>query len=425
MIDELKQAFQLRKQHEFQKAIDIYAPIWKQNHDSFDDWAGWSYAFSLSKLNRHDEALEVCRTLFPRFSQSEILNSLYAKSIFYTQFTRDKSPSIEVLSKATEAMMRLAPPHQPYSLTSVAIFRLIKVLLSQQAIDWKKIEDWLLKMEPDLLNDQPYQMTDARGKQIELASPKEEWYSNMIKVKGWLNQPKELLALLDVARKQNIKWHYNNDLWFARKEAFALNQLGEKDKAEKILRNILKRKKDWFLLYDLSQVIENEKESLTLMARAARSPGKDEHKLKLFQSLYERLAKIEMHHKDAAMHLCLIAAIREEQGWPVKEEMRNTIIKAGIDPVQEGSSLAIKKKLIPVWISLDKDSAKRLTGKVKSILPNGNAGFISCESANYYFRVGNLKNKIKPGTMLSFELEDGFDKKKNKSTKVAVNIQPQ
>ncbi len=425
MNEKLQEAFNLRKDQNFYQAIEIYQPIWKQNHDSFDDWAGWSYAFSLSKLNRHDEALEVCRTLFPRFNHSEILNSLYAKCIFYTQFTRDKSPSIEVLSKATEAMMQLSPPHQPYSLTSAAIFRLIKVLLSQQSIEWGKIENWLLKLEPDLLDDRPFRMTDSRGNHIELASPKEEWYSNMIKVKGGLNQPKELLALLDVARKQNIKWHYNNDIWFARKEAFALNQLGEKDKAEKILRNILKRKKDWFLLYDLSLVIENEKESLTLMARAARAPGKDEHKLKLFQSLYERLAKIEMHHNDAAIHLCLIAAIREEQGWPVKEEMRNTIIKAGIDPVQEGSSLAIKKNLIPVWISLDKDAAKRLTGKVKSILPNGNAGFISCENVSYYFRVGNLKNKIKPGTMLSFELEDGYDKKKNKSTKVAVNIQLQ
>lgn len=423
MNKELQEAFLLRKNHEFQKAVEIYQVVWQQNPLLFDDWAGWSYAFSLSALQRYGAALEICRALYPRYKSAEMLNAVYAKCIYYTQFVAHQKPPIEGLRKAARAMVQLYPPHLPYSYTPIAIFKLIKRLMEDPHIDWAEIEDWLLKMDPDLLNDNSFKIVNEKGRQIELASPREEWYSLMIRVKGGQGKPRELLELLEVARKQNIKWHYNNDIWFARKEAFALNTLGKRQQAENILRRILNQKKDWFLLYDLARIVANEEERFQLMLKAALSPGKDEHKVKLYHSIFEQLSNWGKEPRAAGLHLCLIAAVREESGWPVKEELLQLIQETGLDCGAEGSSLAIKKELALFWGNCLFKDGGRLTGVVASLFENNKAGFISGnDGKKYYFTTRKLEGLVKKGSKVSFELADSFDKKKNQPTVIAKNI---
>lgn len=428
MKEKLQQAFQLRQNQNYQQAIDIYQPLWQQDQHQFDDWAGWSYAFSLSKLNRHAEALEICRALFPRYKNSEILNSLYAKCIYYTQFTGRAIPELDVMRKAAQAMFQLSPPYNEYSFTPRAIFKLIKLLLGQQQIDWKEIEKWLLKLDPDLLDNRPFRMTDGRGKQVELASPKEEWYSYMIRTRGGLNQPKALLEALEAARKQNIKWHYNNDIWFARKEAFAFRELGEREKAEKILRRIVQRKKDWFLLYDLSQVIKDEDEALRLRCNAALAAGPSTLKLKLYHSLYLQLKNKEQYREEALLHLCLEVAVREENNWKITDEQQKEIDSSGVNRAVLGSSSAIIKKLTSFWktktgTAENEQSKVRATGIVDFIFPNQKTGFVLASGNKYLFRTDALEGKISKGTKISFELIDSFDKKKNLPSKLAIRIQ--
>lgn len=422
MNEKLKEAFTQRKNQNFQQAVEIYQPVWNENPNMFDEWDGWSYAFSLSKLNLHSHALNICRVLFPRFKTSEILNSLYAKCIYYTEFVNQKDHQIDVWRKAVKAMLQLSPPHAPYSFTAKAIFRLTRALMQQQEINWVEIESWLLKMEPDLLDDAPFKMTDKRGKQIELASLREVWYSSMIRAKGGMNKPGELLEILTIARKQNIKWHYNNDIWLARKEAFALKELNRAGEAEAILRRIVQQKKDWFLLYDLACIVRDRNEVLQLMARAALAPGKDEHKLKLFDSLNKTLSKEEKYNRESALHICLIIAIREENNWSVKDELIQEATAKGVNPKDQGSSSAIKKQLHLFWEELTGTKKGSLTGRVEVIFPNNKAGFIVSEGRKYYFTLGRLSGKLLQGSMVTFELEDSFDRKKNKPSKIAINL---
>lgn len=373
----MQQAMTLRKSQNYQQAVDLYLPLWTENSNQFDDWAGWSYAYSLAKLSRYEDALNICRTLYPKYPNSEILNSLYGQCIYYSQFAVKNPPSAATLRKALTAIFQLSPPNNPYSFTSRATFRFIKFLLNQQQINWHEIEDWLSKIDPDLLDDRPYRWTDAKGKIMELASPKEEWYSHMIKAKGGLNKPHELLDILNTARKENFKWHYSNDIWFGRKEAFALAQLGRKKEAEKILQKILLQKKDWFILYDLSQVIENKKEQLRLLCDAALSAGKNEMKLKVYESIFEHLVKDEQFQHQAAQHLCLIAAIREENGWPVSSRLLQKIQAFASNPNAEGASGKIIRSLQPFWRKFSTSQTKeRSQGIVDVVFPDKKAGFL-------------------------------------------------
>lgn len=418
------QAFQLRKNSEFQKAVELYQPFWNENPNQFNEWDGWSFAYCLSKLNRHQEALEICRRLYLRFKTFEILNSLYAKSIYYTQFTQNPLPALSTLKKAVQAMYDLSPPHHPYSFTPRAIFKLIKLLMSQQQMDWKEIEEWLLKMDPDLLDNRPFQMTDRRGKKIELASPLEEWYANRIKVKAGLNQPEQLLEILQTARKKKIKWHYNNDIWFARKEAFAYQQLGQREKAEAILRKIMLQKKDWFLISDLAKVVPDEKEALQLLCLAALVKGKNEMKLNLYESLYLKLKDKPDQHKIAALHLCLIAAIREENNWEVKPALLEEVKAREVNINEQGSSSLILKELTSFWkkIAGEDHQKQRLEGTIDYIFPHGAGGFIKAGKDKYYFITQGIKGEIKTGQSVSFELSNSFDKKKNKPSKMAIKV---
>lgn len=421
----LKEAFSFRKNKEYEKALAIYRPLWNENPGQFGEWDGWSYAYCLSRISDHAAALEVCRQLFPRFKNTEIIRSLYAKCIYYSQFAKDPLPEISILTRATEAMCELSSPHNPYSMTTRAILKLVKVYMKQKEIHWDSIEKWLQKLDPDLLDDAPFEFTDPKGKKRELASPLEEWYADMIKVKAGLNKPEELLALLKIVRSKNLKWHHSNDIWFMRKEAFAYAQLHDYIKAEKILRRVVAKKHDWFLIYDLAKVVPDKAESLRLLCKAALASGKSELKLKLFESIYSAIKEDETIKKERGLHLCLLAALREENGWGRTDGYIQEALKLGIPYQQQGSSVQLIKILIPFWKSHSGDNVSahiRMEGIIDYLLPGGNTGFIRSGEGKYYFSINNMNSKPDPGMAVSFVLVDGFDKKKNQPSRVAVRV---
>jgi hypothetical protein len=76
-----------------------------------------------------------------------------------------------------------------------------------------------------------------------------------------------------------------------------------------------------------------------------------------------------------------------------------------------------------VWNELKYGNKIRYLGEIKSLLPNGKAGFIeSKNSKSYYFKTNQFEGKPQPGLRVSFYLEEGFDVKKNKKTMNAVHI---
>lgn len=422
-MDEYEKANQLRKIGNYSRAVDVYQPLWAEDNQAFDNWTGWSYAFCLIKSGKYQEALEISRALYRRFNQEEIIASIYAQSIYYTQFKTKYPPVAEVQKKALKAMFILSPPDKKYSFTPHAVFRYAKNLMNEIEVDWKEIEFWMEKLKPELLSDQPFVFQDKKGKQSSQASALENWYSNMIKVKGALNQPEALLELVEEARSKKLKWHYDNDLWFARKEAFAHLQLGNREVAENILRKIILRKKDWFLLYDLAKTLENRDEALQLMCTAALAPGKITMKLKLYESIYNIVKETDEESSIPALHLYLITALREENGWSVQGWMNEEIKKAGMDVEKEGSSSATIHKLMPFWMKKKGEEENvRLKGQIMNILPNGSTGFIKFGKKSYYAHFGKLTGDITIGTLVEFELKDSFDKKKNKASKMAIKL---
>lgn len=419
MKNNLQTAFNLRQNQQWHQALAIYEPIWEKEPNLFDEWAGWSFAFCYSKLEQHQKALDICRNLFKRFKNSEIINSLYAKSVYYTQFILNPSASADTLKKATKAIYRLSPPVNPYSYAPAAIFRLVKKLMNLPEINWHEIEIYLKKLNPDdLLSNQPFQIQNIKGKTTELAGRREEWYSLMIRTQGGLNRPTELLKILETARKQKIKWHYNNDIWFARKEAFAYAQLNQKEKAIQIMRRILLQKQDWFLLFDLAEMLDESEEKLQLYYKAALSRGKIAHKLKLFNALANYLK--DSDPEMAKLHHSLEVKIRKENNWNIPTEKETYLTFATNNNFK--TSQSIFEKLKSFWQSNLKEE-QRQNGIIEFIFPHQKSGFLQSGNKKIFFLSGKKEGKLNKGNKVSFILKNSYDKKKKRASKIAVSIQ--
>ena len=69
-----------------------------------------------------------------------------------------------------------------------------------------------------------------------------------------------------------------------------------------------------------------------------------------------------------------------------------------------------------------------MRGKIKNILPNNIAGFIGGENnKDYYFKIKDFKGSesdIKKGLLVEFSVVKSYDKKKERESEQAVDINP-
>lgn len=87
----------------------------------------------------------------------------------------------------------------------------------------------------------------------------------------------------------------------------------------------------------------------------------------------------------------------------------------------------LEKHLHHLWEEYLYKNQELKKGVIVSVLPNKKAGFIRCDEYpdNLYFSMNEFKHNItlaKTGQNVTFYEADGFDKKKNKQVKNAVNI---
>ncbi len=128
-----------------------------------------------------------------------------------------------------------------YSIIS-NIFRLIlKVEKHKLNQDWNFINNFC-----NLFNHERFSLecgtSEIRGKTTEFASDKENWYAKKSKSLFELNHFQECYEVSKLAISNIDSFHYNNDLWFARRIALSKKALGNIDKAIEELEVIYRKK---------------------------------------------------------------------------------------------------------------------------------------------------------------------------------------
>jgi tetratricopeptide (TPR) repeat protein len=425
-----KQAADFRKAKNYEKALPLYKQLWEKHRDNCNEWEGWGYALCLKHLKDYQKALEVCREVYKLKPDFENIKGVYAWCIYYTEIAVEKVNDEPKFFKAGEGILKLSKQDDQYSPYTLTVFKILEYLNDKAIYPTDKILEWTEKLNFEILDDKPFSFTDNEGKTRELASKKEQyfmWRTKALLEKGLFD---ECIELSQKALDTFEKFHYGNDVWFARRISLSYKGLGQPEKALEQLKSLLKRKNEWFIHKEIAEIYfeqGNNEEALKFAVNSALGFGDADKKLSVYKLLSEILIS-NSQNEEAKKHIEFMYQIRKANEWKIDNDLQNLINKFQIDTTKTVNLRDFERELKQLWEKLKFSNQAQLTGTIKSILPNGKSGFIETENKkSYYFRINNFLSKqkwLQIGQKVTFFLEEGFDTKKNQKTENAVNVKP-
>src|SRR5690606_15637985 len=143
------------------------------------------------------------------------------------------------------------------TLTSNLFSIVLKSEKKKPTPNWKLINDFCNNFNPENLSTECSTIqVERKGqlKDMELASDMENWFAyktkSLLKIGEWqecFDTSKKALETLE-------SFHYSNDVWFARRIALAKKNLGNTEETINELQIILRKKKEWFIQKELSEL---------------------------------------------------------------------------------------------------------------------------------------------------------------------------
>lgn len=424
------QATEYRKAKNYQEALPLYKQLWEEHRESCNEWEGWGYALCLKHLKDYQKALEVCREVYPLNKEFENIKGVYAWCIYYTEIAVEKVNSEPKFFKAGEGILKLSKQDDQYSPYTQTVFKILEYLNDKAIYPTDKVLEWTEKLNFEILDDKPFSFIDNEGKTKELASKKEQyfmWRTKALLEKGLFN---DCIELSQKALDTFENFHYSNDIWFARRISLSYKGLGQPETALEQLKSLLKRKNEWFIHKEIAEIYfeqGNNEQALKFAIDSALGFGDADKKLNVYRLLSEVLI-INSQNEEAKKHIEFMYQIRKANEWKIDNDLQNLINKFQIDTTKTVNLRDFERTLKQLWEKLKFSNQTQLKGVIKSILPNGKAGFVETENKkSYYFQLRSFKAKpelAKVGQKVTFFLEEGFDTKKNQKTENAVNVKP-
>lgn len=251
------------------------------------------------------------------------------------------------------------------------------------------------------------------GKITAFSSNREIFYLKYSKTLLETAKYDECIKLCERSLSDIKDFHNDTDLWIKRNMILAKNmQNYPKDELISDFGELLKKKSDWFMLFDLAKLYKghNDKESLKYAINAINAYGKMEMKIGLLEFIGDLLkdnGEIDIANK----HFLLIKEIRERNAWKIPETLESKIT------TQDSSN--ILRDLRAFWDSF-KNIQKGIVTKILHDNNKGKVGFINGDQ-EYYFNIkasDRLCKKVTLNAKVSFEILQNGGKESVKIIKV-------
>lgn len=307
------------------------------------------------------------------------------------------------------------------------LFQFIKYEKSNNTPNWTAINELLDHLDPEKLDNTPQLITikngPKAGREIELATDLENWYSyktkSLIEIEHYL----ECIKVCEHALKVIQKFHYDNEVWIKRRIAISKLRLGETAEGINLLFDVLLNKKEWFIFKEYAEEIlktgDNEK-ALKYAIDAALMKGDYLLRLDLFRLISEILVK-KNEPELAKKHLIAELLLRIEKKWRIPEYLESLQTElAEVNPLP--SAKAAIEELKKYWRSALQP------GTIKKILHDKRLGWIKGTAKEYFFRfsvVDGAVAKLKEGDKVLFSSCPGINKVKNSLEEDAIYIIPE
>ena len=418
-------ADELRKAGHFDEAAKEYAALWPDD----DPWTGWGYAYCLRKLNRAREALEIAAAVHELNPEFRFGRSIYAWALYDVHIRGAEDPTPEVLKAALTIVQLASSDERAYATTNPLVITVLRVAkaFDSHGRDAAALE-WLDKVDPALLSTTAQKRSDETGREQELASFRERYYSIRSRAFERLGRWQECLETAKRALAECTPVHHDNDVWFARRIALAKRRLGQMEEALAELQQLAVRKPVGFLHTDIAAAAwddGNAEATFNHALQALMSPGDIGYKVDAARLLAEALWQ-RGDGDNARSHLRLCIAVRQSKGWKPNEKLAALAKIWGVGQVEDEMN-GLLRELQKVWKRWTDDLFPRRTGTVVKMFPHGGAGFIRAEqNEQFYFdaRRDWKERAAKPseGAQVTFTTRQSFDRKRQRATIVACEV---
>jgi len=390
-------------------------------------------AVGFYRAKDYNAALSLYGDLFSRYGNecNEWDKRYYAWCIYHLEVKKRNNEiggNESSFIKAANTILNLTPRSDlVYTITTLKVLDYLK---SKKLFPAKEILIWTEKLDPFCLSIDCFSYRDEEGKMREISSHKEKYYALRTKALEETRQYEECLKLSNEALSCLKKFHFDNDIWFKRRVALCNGHLGQKELAIEELKQILFRKRDWFIQYEIANFcldLKRLSDAFEYAVDAALNYGRLEYKCELF-FLLGKILQTQGKLEDAKKHILLSYQLRKDNNWKIPQELQFNVKELQVDVNNTLTSKQIYQELKGYWQFTKKSNSPKLRGKIKNILPNDIAGFISDENnKDYYFKIKDFtgrKNDIRRGLEVEFSLEKSYDKKKERESERAIDINP-
>jgi tetratricopeptide (TPR) repeat protein len=314
---------------------------------------------------------------------------------------------------------------------------LLKKFKGKPSVNWLVVNKFCDLVSVDLLDTECKTIeVERKGekKPMELASSKEDWYAIKTKALFEIKQYEECFALSKKALESFEKFHYSNDVWFARRIALSKKYLGNSAEALNELLQVLRRKKEWFIQKELADLYKEKgdiENAFKLAIEAINNFGDLEYKVDLLFLLGE-LLKAKGQDDLAFKHLSLSRLIRIDEEWNNPPKLSSALGQFGKENIPVEKLQELKNELRKYWNSFKpqqnntrQNTDQYLLGKIDKILNDnekGVNGFIKYDAnKSVYFAVSSnykIKEVLKIGTEVKFKILSATEEKKERAVEI-------
>ncbi|MEK4229256.1 DUF7017 domain-containing protein [Solibacillus sp. FSL H8-0538] len=407
----------------------------REAKEPFDVEAHYVFAKSLNKIASTEmaliqEAFAESTSAYKKDTTHKLNTSLYMW-LTYKCYVKNEATSRDMRMRAAQFIVDHSVQEE-YSAYEVTVMKIVEYLEGLPNPNDALVLQWIDYLNPHKISKKQFSYM-REGKRVENASAFEKWYVTKSKKLFALQQYEACIAVIDELEQKMHRgfttYHYNQDAWCQRRKAKALEQLGRIDEAEKVLWALLKKFQHSSIYYDVMCVQMQRGQSVQALASAAEGlltkDGKYEHKVKIIKDCARLLYEAGMV-QDSYAHYVLLQKVRARNDWRADPEVEEQILRLAAQDA--GCRPYTNKELQQLWADWQMMQYEEVDGIVKTILPNGQAGFISDKAgSDYYFNIKNSKCSMAELPIeqhVRFRKKPSFDRAKNRDSMEAIAIIP-
>ena len=403
MKRELEQKARSLKDENPDEAIQLYREIWDYFNDEFNSWDAFFSIQTLKKSTSDD--LDWAFELVEKFPEERLIN-IFSWLCFDKLVKNKNKQELQANESKLLKMAQIVPQKNlleddsfPCAL-SISIFKLCE-LYSINIFNAKKINETLSFLDYNFLSKKTRSIeTEQRG-DLELASDYEKYFALKTKALFKLGEFSDCIELCNTALNTIKEFHYNNDTWFKMRIALSQDRLGNHQKGEELLEEILKSNAGsdkWFIYRDISEIYFEQKDfpKAWKFAVEATYYGNEPHFLiGLFLLQAKILYKLN-RSEDGKLLAELIAAIIKEQEWNERQEYKKLFDFYKINIQGVDSSTNLYSKAQNFWNNERYGNIPISNGMIISVHKNGKIGRIKDELGIVIdFHKKDLKKKLR------------------------------